>query len=229
MDSSNDGVVTELAHLLIQDGQVQEGEQLAMDLIARKKTSYGPAYDLMYSFYLNANRPADAENVLKAKVNNNPKNADYVLQLARHYNRAHNTADMQAALQRLLDDPKDFPQARLWVGDFYLGLQDYPEAIGYYQQGADASPEAKIKVVYQIRNVLALLSQGKKDEAARLAEQVKQRESEGQFGASSACRHFAGQRQARERGCGRARIPGARRARIQAMLPCGCNWAVLTG
>ncbi len=55
-DSSNAGVVTELASLLMRDGQVQEGEKLALDLIAQK-TSYGPAYDLMYSFYLNANRP----------------------------------------------------------------------------------------------------------------------------------------------------------------------------
>src|SRR6202044_3405468 len=63
LNSSNAGVVTELAHLLIQDGEVEEGEPLAMDLIARQQTSYGPVYDLMYSFYLNANRPADAENV----------------------------------------------------------------------------------------------------------------------------------------------------------------------
>jgi tetratricopeptide (TPR) repeat protein len=173
VDSSNDGVVTELAHLLILDGRIQEGEKLAMDLIAHKKTSYGPAYDLMYSFYLNADRPADAEDVLRAKVNHNPKNADYILQLARHYNRAHNAADMNGALQRLLGDPQDFPEARLWVGDFYLGLRDYPQAIGYYQQGADANTEAKTKVVYQIRNVLALLSQGKRDEAARFAEQVQ--------------------------------------------------------
>ncbi len=173
VDSSNAGVVTELAHLLIQDGQVQEGEQLAMHLISTKKTSYGPAYRLMYSFYLNANRPADAEGVLKAQVNNNPKNADYVLQLARHYNHVHNAADMHAALQRLVDNPKDFPQARLWIGDFYLGLRDYPEAIGNYQQGAEATPEAKTKVMYQIRNVLALRSQGKRDEAARLAEKVE--------------------------------------------------------
>jgi tetratricopeptide (TPR) repeat protein len=171
VDSSNAGVVIELANLLLRDGQVEEGEKLAMGLIARQ-TSYGPAYDLMYSFYRNANRPADAENVLRAKVNHNPKNADYVLQLARHYNRLHDTVDMNGALQRLLDDPKDFPEARLWVGDFYMGLRDYPEAIGYYQQGADAVPEAKTKVVYQIRNILALLSQGKRDQAARFAEQV---------------------------------------------------------
>lgn len=161
VDSSNAGVVTELAHLLIQEGEIQEGERMAMDLIVRKKTSYGPAYDLMYSFYLNASRPGDAENVLKAKVNNNPKNAGYLLQLARHYNRLNNIAEMTGALQRLLNDPKDFPQAQLWVGDFYAGLRDYSQAISYYQQGATANSEAKMKVLYQTRNVLTLLSQGK--------------------------------------------------------------------
>ena len=84
---ADDGVVTELAHLLIQDGETQAGEQLASDLIVRNRTSYGPVYDLMYSFYLKANRPQEAEATLQSKVNNNPKNADFILQLARHYNR----------------------------------------------------------------------------------------------------------------------------------------------
>ncbi len=172
-DSSNAGVVTELAHLLLLDGQVAEGEKLAMDLITRRRTSYGPAYDLMYTFYRNANRPTDAENILQAKVNYNPKNSAYSLQLARHYSALHDTVKMNGVLQRLLNDPQDFPQARLWVGDFYAELRDFPEAIGYYQQGADASADAKIKVTYQMRNVLALLSQGKKDEAVRFAEQVR--------------------------------------------------------
>ena len=102
------GVVTELAQLLIQDGEIQEGEQLATGLIVRNKTSYGPAYDLMYSFYLHANRPADAEAILQAKVNNNPKNAGYIVQLARHYNREHNATGMTGALQRLLTIRKTF-------------------------------------------------------------------------------------------------------------------------
>jgi tetratricopeptide (TPR) repeat protein len=171
--SADDGVSTELAHLLIQDGEVPEGEQLATNLI-RKKTSYGPAYDLMYGFYLNASRPTEAENVLKAKADNNPKRADYVLELARHYNRFHNDAAMTATLQRLLNDPKSFPQAQLWVGDFYLSLRDYSDAISYYQQGASTSREAKTRVTCQLRNVLALLNEGKRDDAFRLAEQFHQ-------------------------------------------------------
>lgn len=173
VNHSNAGVITELAELLIQNSQVQEGETLALNLIARKKTSYGPVYDLMYKFYLDANRPADAENILRSKANNNPRNADFALQLARHYSRTHNTTEMTATLQRLLNDPKDFPRARLWVGDFYLELRDYPAAIAYYQQGANANRDAKTKLVYQTRNVLALLSQGQRDRATQLAEQVQ--------------------------------------------------------
>jgi tetratricopeptide (TPR) repeat protein len=173
VNSSNAGVVTELAHLLIQNGQTQEGEQLASQLVDRQKTSYGPAYDLLYSLYLNGGRPADAERILRAKADHNPKNADFVLQLAQHYNATHNAAEMSVAVQRLLDNPKDFPHAKLWVGDFYMGLRDYPRAMSYYQKGAEDHREAKTKVVYQIRNVFALLNQGKRDEAAAFAEQVK--------------------------------------------------------
>lgn len=174
VNPSNPGVVTELAHLLIQDGQIRPGEELAMDLITRQKTSYEPVYDLLYGFYVNANRAAEAENILKLKVTNNPKQAGNLLQLAQHYSGQRKTAEMQATLHRLLDDKGAFPQARLQVGDFYLELRDYTTAIRYYQEGLEAFPEAKIRVSYQKRTVLALLGQGKKEEAARLAQEVVQ-------------------------------------------------------
>lgn len=142
VNSSDDGVVTELAHLLIQDGEVAEGERLAMHLIG-KKTTYGPAYDLMFNFYRGANQPQMAEAVLEAKVNNNPKNATYVLELAAYYEGVPNVAGMHAALERLLGDPKDFPEGPLWIGDFYLQQRRYAEAAGYYRQGADSRPRCQ--------------------------------------------------------------------------------------
>jgi len=172
VNSSNAGAATELAHLLIQDGQVQDGEVVAMDLITRQKTSYGPVYDLLYDFYLKAGRTSDAEKILESKVNNNPREAGYVVELARHYSRLEQSAGMQAALRRLLDDPRNFPKARLQVGDFYLELRDYSAALRYYQEGLNANPEANIKAAYQKRSVVALLDQGNTDAAAGLAEQV---------------------------------------------------------
>jgi tetratricopeptide (TPR) repeat protein len=64
------------------------------------------------------------------------------------------------------------------VGDFYLGLRDYATAIAYYQQGAHASPDAKTKLTYETRNVLALLRQGQTEQATQLAAQVQKENPE---------------------------------------------------
>lgn len=172
INSSDAGVEAALVQTLMQDGQFPEGEKLALDLIDRQKTSYAKIYDLMYGYYINANRPADAEHVLKARVTNNPKQADGIVQLARYYNKVQKPAEMKAALQRLLDNPKDFPNSRLWVGDFYMGLRDYPVAINYYQEGVSANPAGKDRSIYQDKVLVALLSQGKNDEALKFADQI---------------------------------------------------------
>jgi tetratricopeptide (TPR) repeat protein len=172
VNSSDQGVQAALVKSLLQTGETQEAEKLAMDLINRQKSSYGPIYDLMYGVYASTNRPAEAENVLKAKVANNPKQANWIVQLAHYYRRNQRPAEMKAALQRLLDNPKDFPNNRLWVGDFYVSFRDYAEAIRYYQEGARATSDVKQKSVYQDKVLVALLSQGKNEEGLRLATQI---------------------------------------------------------
>lgn len=172
VNGSNPGVVTELAHLLIQNGQIEQGRELALDLITRKNTSYGPIYDLLYAFYMNANQAGEAEDILKRKVQNNPKRGQYVIELARHYSRQRKPAEMQAALQQLLGDPVNFPEARLQVGDFFMDRKEYAQAALYYQEGLNAHPNAKLKLAYQKRSFFALLGQGNKPEAIRLAAQI---------------------------------------------------------
>jgi len=161
-------LTTELVHALFQDGQRQEGEKLAEGLIARKPA--GPIYEAMYSWYYNSNRIPEAETVLKANVDNNPTRAEAILLLARHYARVQKPEQMRVVLQRLLNDPKNFPQARLLVGNYYLGIGNYPEATRHYEQGSRTS--SKDKVVYQKLIVNALIAQGKREEAARAVEQI---------------------------------------------------------
>jgi len=163
-------VTTALIQNLMQSGQGKEAERLAFALISKQKT-YGPLYDVMYDWYLKENLPADAENILKAKVDNNPKESRYLLELAAHYFRAKKQAEMQATLQRLLGDPKDYPQARILVGDFYLRFRNYPEAVRYYEEGARASKDSD-KVVYQKRAADALLAEGKREEASSTVDQI---------------------------------------------------------
>src|SRR5438477_10300956 len=59
------------------------------------------------------------------EVSNNPKEAAYALQLASYYAMAGQREKMRSALQRLLDNPQDFPDARLQVGAFYSRLQEW--------------------------------------------------------------------------------------------------------
>jgi len=172
INSSDQGVQAALVKSLLQAGETQEAEKLGMDLINRQKSSYGPIYDLMYGVYASTNRPAEAENVLKTKVSNNPKQANWIVQLAQYYRRSQKPAEMKATLQRLLDNPKEFPDGRLRVGNFYMSFRDYAEAISYYQEGARAISDVKQKTVYQDKVLIALLSQGKNEEGLRLATQI---------------------------------------------------------
>jgi len=162
-------LTTALADTLHQNGQSREAEAVALDLVARNKT-YGPVYDQLYIWYLQANRIGEAENVLKTKVSNNPKHAEYILELAAHYSRLHKPAEMNAALARLLDNPKDFPKGRFQVGEFYMNIRNFPEAIRYFQQAAQANPQDHIACQKRITD--ALMAQGKKAEATSLVEQI---------------------------------------------------------
>jgi tetratricopeptide (TPR) repeat protein len=167
---SDPTVATALIQNLILTGHGMEAEKLALDLVARQK-SYGEIYNVLYGWYLKNNRPADAENILKTKVSNNPKQGAYLLELAAHYARLQKQAEMQSILQRLLDDPKDFPQARLSVGEFYMNLRNYPEAARYFEEGARAA-KGDEKVRYEKGASTALLAEGKNAQASSTIDQI---------------------------------------------------------
>ncbi|MBZ5580236.1 MAG: tetratricopeptide repeat protein [Acidobacteriia bacterium] len=153
-----------LAGVLFQDpGSAGEGEKLLLDLIQKRKDA-GGAYDFLYRYYTSVKRPVDAENILKSKVDANPKQAIYVLELAQHYRRAGKEPEMKALVASLLDDPKSFPLANLQVGDFYNQAGDREQALKYYQAGAQAATGNE-KLVYEKRETGALVALGRSDPA----------------------------------------------------------------
>ncbi|MGP0071142.1 MAG: tetratricopeptide repeat protein [Bryobacteraceae bacterium] len=166
----NAQVTAALVQTLVEEGRYPEAERTALELVSRDKT-YGPIYDILYGFYVNAGRPADAEHIVKLKVTNNPKRASYIIQLAAHYARVQKPTEMREALQTLLDNPKDFPNAQLLVGDFYLGLPDYPQAIRYYE-AAQQGGNLKDKVGLEKKALVAMLAGSKFDDATRLVDQI---------------------------------------------------------
>ena len=162
-------VVEGLVQALFLSNRPEEGERVARDFLEKDKTA-GSIYDILYLRFLAGNRTAEAERILLAKVANNPREANYRLQLAQFYAQAKNPPQMEAALQYLLDHPQEFPQARLQVGDFYSGIGDRDQAMRQFQLGVGDS--GKEKVIYQKRIVALLVNQGKREEALKMAGQI---------------------------------------------------------
>src|SRR5579871_3586113 len=101
-------LVLSLVQALFQDGQKEEAEKYAKQLIEKQK-SYGPMYDALYLYYVRSNRPELGEELLKKKIANNPTEGSALLQLAFHYYMANRKQEMAATIERLTSNPKVFP------------------------------------------------------------------------------------------------------------------------
>ena len=162
-------LITTLVQVLFQDKQSSEAEKLALELIEAHKET-GRIYDILFAYYRSENRMEEAENILRTKLKNNPLDINDALELAMFYSAAGKRDQMTATLQRLLDDPKTFPDARLKVGDFYSALHDWPEAMRLYQEGAAAN--TKEKVTYLKRIADSWLAQGMGEQAAGVVGEI---------------------------------------------------------
>lgn len=163
------GVILPWIQVLFQSGQSAQGEQLGLDAIQAHKES-SQLYDLLFLHYKSQNRLLDAENILRSKVKNNPREITYVIELAMFYASAGKRDQMTATLEPLLHDTKAFPQGRLSVGDLYATLHEWPEAVRQYEEGAKADP--KDKAIYSKRIADAWLAQGKGDRATEMVGEI---------------------------------------------------------
>jgi tetratricopeptide (TPR) repeat protein len=166
---ANGGTALSLVQALIASNRASEAEQFALQFIQNQK-DYSAMYDVLYRQYQTANRRSDAERILKTKISNNPKSAAYVLQLAEYYVQGQKQDLVAATLQPLLDNPSDFPQARLLVGDFYSRMGNMQEALRQLEEGSKANP--KDNSAYQVRIAAIQSSQGRNDQAMQTLEGV---------------------------------------------------------
>ncbi len=146
-------------------GRGADAEKLARDVIGRDKT-FGQMYDLLYAQYMTTNRIAEGEQLLKQKVEANPTQQNYLLQLVAHYYASKRLDEMDAALQQLTDE-KRFPGGHLLAGDFFFfRAREYDRARIQYEAGAKSEPQDK--VAYQKRLVELLATIGQNQDASRL-------------------------------------------------------------
>jgi tetratricopeptide (TPR) repeat protein len=155
--------------VLFEVGQSARAEKLAIDTL-RVKSDFSPLYDVLVRYYMSARRVQDAEDVLKLKVARNPLQSSYAIELASFYALTGRRREMTATLEALTSDPKTFPDGRMRVGDFYVSIQDWPNAIREYREGAKAT--GAVRVTYLRRISDALLAEGKGEEAASVVDEI---------------------------------------------------------
>jgi tetratricopeptide (TPR) repeat protein len=163
------GVVMQLARALAAETQYAESEKLYRSVFEKDKT-FQYAYTELYRLLMFQNRPADAEQVLKLGAQNNPKQFGYLTLLAMHYYMQKRRDDMVGILNQIKSHAKDFPQAYLTVGDFYLRMGDGDSAVREYREGM--TKDTAKKATYEKRMIEVLMRQGKRTEAADLNSQI---------------------------------------------------------
>ena len=156
------------------DNRPEEALKYANALIENQKT-YGPVYDIVYMYDIRNNRPEQGEELLKKKIQNNPTQGAYFLQLAFHSYMTGHKDQMVSTLGRLTNDPKTFPEARMMIGDYYLRLRDFGCALQNYELGQKEN--GKNKRAYQKKMVEVLGTQGKFDQASKIVADLLKQDS----------------------------------------------------
>jgi tetratricopeptide (TPR) repeat protein len=163
------GVSMQLARALAAKGDFAGSETLYRRVIAKDKT-YQYAYTELYRMFLFQNKPGDAEQVLKLAFDNNPKQYGFLTLLAMHYFGLQRHDQMVGVLNTIKSHAKDFDQAYLTVGDFYLRTGDGDSAIREYKEGI--AKDVKKKATYQKRVIEVLMRQGKASEAVEVNSEI---------------------------------------------------------
>lgn len=162
-------VVSILIQNLLIEKKDDEAEKLGRESLPYMK-QYGPLYDSLYGIYMKSGRLAEAEEILKTKVSNNPAQELFMIQLAEHYQGQKREQDVRTVLEKLTADSKLYPDGRLSAGDFYRRTGRFDEAVLEFEKGlAAGGPSRK---VYLEHLAGTRMEQGRIQDAIRLLDTI---------------------------------------------------------
>lgn len=159
-----------LTQCLIGNGQFPEAEKLANDLI-QKDPSDGRIYDILYEYYMTNKRPADGEAILRKKMEKNPNNLAYRLQLAHYFAASNNREAMSQTIEEASNNPSRFQNVFAEVGAFYASLGLYDDALRAYETGMKTDDRDQ-KWNCERGKVELMVTQKKWDQAREVTQQM---------------------------------------------------------
>ncbi|MGO9241077.1 MAG: tetratricopeptide repeat protein [Bryobacteraceae bacterium] len=158
-----------LAQTLNRNNQWNQAELIARRLLERNP-KYWLAYDYLILQYLRHRQPDNAEQIMTLKVANDPKNAAVVVEQAGFYYAIQRKDRAEAVLQSLLAREKDFPDARVRVGDFYGRTRNYERALAVFEEGVKQGGDRTS--AYRLKIAMTQVAMGLKSEAFQTVETV---------------------------------------------------------
>ena len=162
-------IVLSLARSLDLAGESDEAESLLKALEEKDKHNINAWYEL-YGLYIAHHKNDQAEALLKTAIQNNPKDPTLRLSLAQYYFASNKRNDLIALLDQMKGDLKQFPDAYIQSGDFFLRAGAWDEAGRQYEEGIQKDP--KRKNVYLAHEVELYTLEKKPDMARDKNEQI---------------------------------------------------------
>jgi tetratricopeptide (TPR) repeat protein len=163
------GMTLALGHALEANGDIPGAEAMFKKLVEENKTTT-QGYVELYRIYLQQKKSDQAEAALRQGIQSNPKDATLRLYLARFYLATGKRDQLLGLLNDMKGNLKDFPEAYIQAGDFYLRTGAYDEAIRQYEEGISKDP--KQKDAYLKHEIEAYVAQGKPAVANEKNEQI---------------------------------------------------------
>jgi tetratricopeptide (TPR) repeat protein len=165
-----DPVITlALGRTLVVDGETGEAETLFRGMIAKDKKNLNGYYEL-YRVYLGQRKIPEAEGVLKDAIKENPKDTQLRLTMAQFYYGTNNRPSLVAQLNQMKADLKQFPDAYLQAGDFYVRVNSVDEGIKQFEEGIQK--DGARKNTYLKHEIEAYVRSGKTNIAFEKNEQI---------------------------------------------------------
>jgi tetratricopeptide (TPR) repeat protein len=149
-----------LARTLVLTGEGTEAESIYRGLIQKDKTNLN-GYNDLYRLYVSTNKLAEAEALLKSAIQNNPKDTGLRLQLAQFYFASKKSTELLALLNQMKANLKDFPNAYIQAGDFFVRVGQFDDAIKQFEEGIQK--DSKQKNLYLKHEIEAYVRQNRID------------------------------------------------------------------
>ncbi|MCU1260516.1 MAG: Tetratricopeptide 2 repeat protein, partial [Bryobacterales bacterium] len=165
-------IVLPLAEALHTNNKSPEAESLAMGLVAHTP-SFAPVYDWLSGVYISSGRVAEAEKILKARIESNPKNFQAILVLGGFYRNQHKDREAKSLLEAATARSTDIPNRYALAGDFYTFAKDWANAENCYRTGMTAEPRAKPDYLTRLATIYVLQKRNA-DAMTSLDEAVKE-------------------------------------------------------